>query len=876
MEIYDLRVNHLENPLGYAMGRTVFSWKVRGAVGKEQSAARIRVGVSEQLTEDSILADTGFCGELSSLAAPVDLPLKPRARYYWTVTVRTDAGEEETGEVQWFETSKMEEAWSASWITCGSDENRHPVFEKEIVPQGEVADARLYICGLGLYEAYLDGRRVGDEYLTPYCNDYNEWVQYQTYDVTGYLKTPGRLSVLLGNGWYKGRFGFNDKTGKPFYGNEWKLLAELRLTYADGRTEVIGTDETWTVRRSNLLFSNIYDGEQVDDTLAELPAEQAVCCEPPKGKLTARISTPVRARESFVPAALIKTPAGEQVFDMGQEFTGIFRLRVREPRGTKIHIQTGEVLQDGNFYNENLRSAKSEYIYVSDGREKDVTPHFTFYGYRYVKVEGIADLKKEDFTGIALYSEIPEAGRIRTGNPLVNQLISNIRWGMKGNFLDVPTDCPQRDERMGWTGDAQVFSATATYLADTWAFYRKYLYDMAAEQRTRDGKVPDVIPNFDKEGTSCVWGDAACIIPWNLYQFYGDESILRDQYESMKGWVDYIGLVDGGNHGWREHFHYGDWLALDHPSGKADAVRGGTDERFIADVYYGASAEIVAKTAEILGDAHEADQYRERSRRQFDWVRREYFDRDGRCRIRTQTACILTLKYQLSDNIAAAAGTLRELFSESGGKLRTGFVGTPLLCNVLSAHGMDGLAYHLLLNEEFPGWLYEVKLGATTVWERWNSLDENGRISSTGMNSLNHYSFGAVEEWMFRHAAGINIGEECFSVRADGTRSTAEEMRQNAGFGRVIFMPKPDRRLGELEAFYDSAAGRYQSAWKYIGEDTLRISVSVPFGCHARLVLPQAPAEVFTDRENPMFAEVRDGVCFLDAGDYTVTYRPAG
>ncbi|MCD7833934.1 MAG: family 78 glycoside hydrolase catalytic domain, partial [Lachnospiraceae bacterium] len=588
MKIYDMKVNHLTNPLGFRMTRTVFSWKVAETIGKNQTEARVQVATDEQMCE--IVFDSGFDKEADSLGYRADFQLVPCTRYYWTVTVRTDAEEEAAGETQWFETAKRDEPWIGKWITCDNEEKRHPIFEKEICPAKPVRQARLYICGLGLYEAYFDGARIGDEYLTPYSNDYKEWIQYQTFDVTEQLKNadaPSKLSIWLGNGWYKARFGFAAKEDIGFYGNEWKLIAELRLTYADGSMETIGTDESWAVRRSNITFSNLYDGEHVDDTLPELPMEQAQFCEAPEGALTERMSLPVTIHEKFEPVELIHTPAGENVFDMGQEFTGIFALRVHEPAGTVIHIQTGEILQrepaqtettwsavlasaqpeatrpeacasarpdsfevscaghaDGNFYNANLRSAKSEYYYVSDGTEKTIVPHFTFFGYRYVKVEGVSNLKKEDFRGLVLYSDLEFTGQMETGHTLVNRFIQNVQWGQKSNFVDVPTDCPQRDERMGWTGDAQVFSPTAIYLSDTYAFYAKYLYDMAKEQSALDGKVPVVIPSCGVESTACVWGDASCIIPWNLYLFYGDKSILEDQFESMKSWVDYIRRVD--------------------------------------------------------------------------------------------------------------------------------------------------------------------------------------------------------------------------------------------------------------------------------------------------------------------------------------------
>ena len=861
MQIYDMKVNHLTNPLGFRMTRTVFSWKVKEAAGKSQAAARLQIAADEGMQQ--ILFDSGFDAGADSLGVPVDLELRPRTRYYWTVAVRTEAGEEAVGAVQWFETAKMQEEWAGNWITCDSSIKRHPYFEKDVETAKPVKQARLYISGLGLYEAFYqtgDGEscrveRIGEEYLTPYSNDYNEWVQYQTYDVTDLLQSSGKLSVLLGNGWYKARFGFSALEDIGFYGNEWKLIAELCIDYEDGTGEVIGTDESWSVRRSTITFSNLYDGETRDDTLPDLEICQAKFCEPPVGVLTERMSLPVTVHETFDPVELIHTPAGELVLDMGQEFTGIFTFRVHEPAGTKIHIQTGEILQNGNFYNENLRTAKSEYIYISDGSEKVLVPHFTFYGYRYVKIQGIPGLKKEDFKGLALYSDFEEIGFMKTGNGLLNRFLLNVRWGLKSNFVDVPTDCPQRDERMGWTGDAQVFSPTAMYLTDAYAFYAKYLYDMGREQSALDGAVPHVIPSCGVEESACVWGDASCIMPWNLYLFYGDKSILEDQFESMRSWVDYVSRVDGDHHGWRDVFHFGDWLALDHPEGGSEQVMGGTDEAFIANLYYAVSAGLVAKAAHVLGYQEEEERYDRLSREQFAAVKEEFYSPTGRCCIKTQTALLLTLKYHLSENEELVKKQLQDLFQFSHGKLRTGFVGTPLLSNILSDNGMDSLAYHLLLNEEYPGWLYEVKLGATTVWERWNSLLADGTISGTSMNSMNHYSYGSAMEWMFRHAAGI------------------DNMDEAPGFRKVKFEPVLNWRLRTMEASYDSASGVYACSWELQDREHVTLSVEVPFGGSALLHLPLAPQEVYEDTTNPMFADVKEGVCHLEPGRYTVSYR---
>ncbi len=857
-KIYAAKTNHITNPIGFYMEQVVFSWKVRECVGKQQKCARILVSKNKEFSE--IVYDTGE-KNLDSCATKIDLKLEAYTRYYWKVTVTTDLNEAVESEIQFFETAKMDEPWIGQWITCDNSEERHPVFSKVVHAQKEIKRARLYICGLGLYEAYFvsdfnkKAEKIGNEYLTPYCNNYSQWIQYQTYDITEQMTEAGIVAVMLGDGWYKGRFGFSQPDRKEYYGSEWKMIAEIHIDYADGTKEIIGTDDTWNVSRSNIYFSNIYDGEKRNDTLPHITEEAALLAEEPSGKLMERLSLPVIAQQEMKPIHLIHTPKGEQVLDLGQEITGIFKLRVNEPAGTEIHIQTGEVLQEGCFYNENLRTARSEYVYISDGTEKEIIPHFTYYGYRYVKISGVTNLSCDDFTAIVLYSDYESVGKIQTDNELVNQLISNINWGMKGNFLDVPTDCPQRDERMGWTGDTQVFSATACYLGDTYAFYKKYLYDMYQEQLLADGMVPEIIPTFGPTKCSSVWGDAACILPWNVYLFSGDKSILENQFESMMAWVEYIRKIDGEHHGWRNAFHYGDWLALDRPGASDNNVYGATDEAYIADIYYAVSAEILAKTAEVLGMEDVKHKYYLIAEKQWQVVKEEYFTATGRCAVKTQTGLTLALKYHLSKDEEMIKGMLRKLFRENKYKLNTGFVGTPLLCNVLTENGMTDIAYQLLLNEEFPGWLNEVKLGATTVWERWNSLDEKGYISSTGMNSLNHYSYGAILEWMFRHMSGLDLTE------------------QGPGGRKMKIYPKINNKLNYVDASYDSACGEYKCGWKILDNNKIKVSVSIPFGGEGKVSLPYALDSLYADQTNPLFENVKDGICYVKTGEYEVVYE---
>ena len=842
-----MQVNHITNPLGFDLGeRPTFSWVVEGAAGTRAEASRVVVTRGGQA-----VADTGWA-DLDAKACALELPLAPRTCYEWTVSVRTDAGEEAASEPASFETAKMDEPWQARWLTCDYAEPRHPIFSKRLsLEQGkELASARLYLVGLGVYDARIDGQRISDEVLAPGTHAYDQWLQYQTYDVSALVRDGAELSVELGHGWYSGRFGFV-KTDHGFYGNDWRLIAELRVTYADGTEQVIGTDETWQLTRSNVTFSNIYDGERIDDTLPAveplaatlLDAQEAAAA---TAKLHDRLSLPVLPHETFAPE-LIRTPAGECVLDLGQNIAGTFRMRMSYPAGSVVRVQLSELLQDGNFYRDNLRTAQAEFWYTSDGSAREVEPLFTFYGYRYAKVtvDGTdpATFDPADFTGIALYSAFDaDRGRIVTGHAKVNQLISNVRWGMKDNFLDTATDCPQRDERMGWTGDANVFSGTALRLAAPYAFYRKYLYDMALEQQARDGQVTATVPAFGSQfgnGTA-VWGDATCRIPWNMYEVDGDPAILAEHYDAMRAWVDWVERLDGDGHIWGKVFQFGDWLALDGPV--PGGVMGGTDTGLIAYLSWWDSATIVAAAAQVLGRADDAARYQVLADRIRAWLEAEYYTATGRCAVNTQTAYVLSLRYGFG-NCAWSAAQLRRLLQENGGKLKTGFAGTPLLCPVLSQNGLDREAYDLLLNEDCPGWLFAVNLGATTVWERWNSLDADGHITGIDMNSMNHYSYGAITEWLVSYAAGLAPAQP--------------------GFARATVAPHVDWRLRSCTAEMATAAGTYVASWECVDETHLRVAVTVPFGGEAEVTLPLATEAAYEALGGQVLA----------AGTYEVTYE---
>ncbi|WP_190945648.1 alpha-L-rhamnosidase [Paenibacillus sp. UASWS1643] len=866
MIITRLKTNRIVNPLGFSLDKPRLSYVVEGTEAKSQLEARYQVALDQDLKV--VVYDSGVREDIDSLAFELPLDLTPRTRYYWRVEVWADNGDHAVSQTAWFETAKLDEPWVGKWIVPELDKDTHPVLNKSFVLNKQIMSARAYVCGLGLYEIQINGAKAGDEYLAPHFNAYQKWLQYQTYDVTALLREgENQVSVSLGNGLFKGRFGFEGHSAE-LYGNEFALLSEIAVTYADGSTDVIASDLSWTALKSKVMGGNLYDGEIYDATyqLSEtFPVREG---ELGYDRLKARLSLPVIVKEELKPIKIIHTPAGEIVLDMGQNMVGWMRFRTDAPRGTVIRLYYGELLQDGNFYRDNLRTAKAEYQYIADGTEAVVRPYFTFYGFRYVKVEGWpGELNVDDFTGCVLYSDLEQTGSFETSDPLVNRLFLNALWGQKGNFLDVPTDCPQRDERMGWTGDAQVFSGTACFNMDSYAFFSKYGYDMGKEQEERGGMVPMVVPAANVEGGgSSAWADAATIIPWNVYLHYGDKAILEQQFESMKSWVDFIIRADeesGNRRLWTVGFHFGDWLALD--GSNLDSPMGGTDTDFIASAYYRYSAQLVAKAAKVLGKEELAAHYGRISDEVKSAIEDEFFSKNGRLGLDTQTAYAVALFMDLVPEAfkARVVEALRKRLKSDRNHLKTGFVGTPYLNPALSNNGSNDLAYTLLLNDDYPSWLYAVKLGATTIWERWNSVMPDGKMSSTGMNSLNHYAYGAIAEWMYRSVAGINPVEEA------------------PGFRRALLAPQPDYRLKWVKATVETAVGTYKSEWSFNEQGKLTFRFVIPFNTSASVVLPFADLNAVTVNSQNLsekgFSCSQDGENIrleLLCGSYTIEYMP--
>lgn len=842
MKIYKMRTNHVVKPMGFSLDNLSFSWVTESEISKKQSAAQVRVAKDERF--ESMLFDSGKRVDVDSLSFQPDLKLEPRQRYYWQVTVWGDGGDTAVSEIEWFETGKMEQTWSAEWVSTKMDGTVHPLLRKSFTLLKKIASARAYVCGLGLYEFEINGKRVGQEYFTPGYHSYDFWLQVQTYDVTEYLSEgENAMGALLGNGWYKGRFGF-DGGYFDLYGDRFAFLCELVISYEDGTFEVIKSDKTWKSTASPIHFSGIYDGEIYDanDEISKWSSpnfddqgwQETEVLQLGYEKLKERLSLPVLIKEEIKPLKVLCTPKGEKVLDMGQNMTGWIRFNNKAAKGKELLLQYGEILQEDCFYQENLRTAKAEFRYISNGQKTSVQPHFTFYGFRYVKLTGFDDeIDLEDFTGCVIYSDLEQTGNIETSNPLVNQLFQNALWGQKGNFLDVPTDCPQRDERMGWTGDAQIFASTACYNMYSPAFYTKYMHDLRLEQVNLEGSVPFFVPALKpKDGNAFVrghgstaWGDAATIIPWTLYLHYADKSLLKKQFDSMKDWVDYIKRIDdatGSTRLWTVGFHFADWLALD---GKVvGGVIGGTDSFYIASAYYCYSVELVAKAAKVLGEVELSESYSLLAQEIRSAILKEYFTQNGRCAIHTQTAMVVALFMNLVPDQfkTRIIGDLKALLLEEQIHLKTGFVGTPYLCPVLSNNGVNDFAYRLLLNEDYPSWLYAVKLGATTIWERWNSVLAEGSISGTGMNSLNHYAYGSIAEWMYRTMCGINPCED------------------EPGFKKAHIEPQVNGRIQSAKATLLTAAGYYESKWEIGLEGDLTFHFKIPFNATAEIILPDA------------------------------------
>ena len=879
LRIRELTVNHLLEATGVDEAPR-FSWKIE-ADGRGFVQAEYQIQIAADADFARIVCDTGRVASDRSINVPVEGFKMEPARIYYARAAVAGAGEKsDWSEALRFVSGLCGTAWKAKYVTAENppcpESSKGTCVRGDFTVDGEVKEAILFSSALGIYVPYINGERVGEDLLAPGWTSYNRHGLYQTNLVTEHIRQgENAIGVMLGAGWYKGLMGVFSVRNN--YGDRTAFLGQLLIRYADGREQTVATDESWIGGDSPVLFSEIYDGE-IYDARRENPDWCAPGAAPEGwrgvaevegniGVLEAQPGCRIRCQEKLPAAKLLVTPEGDRVVDFGQVLTGWPEFAIRGEAGRAYTLKCFETLDAaGNVYIANLRSAKEELHYTCKGSaEERHHPEFTFYGFRYIHlVDWPQDAKAEDFTAWVIHSDMRRTGSFDCSEPLVNQLHHNIRWGMKGNFLDVPTDCPQRNERLGWTGDAQIFCRTSTFLMDVYPFYRKWLKDVQADQ-TPEGGVAHVVPDLLtgqpaamndwllKNGTHSAagWADAITICPWSLYLAYGDEQILIEQYESMRKWIDFM-RDHAEDYIWNYKLQFGDWVALDAEEG---SYFGATPNDLTCTAYYAYSTSLFVKTAKLLGRDADAEAYGALYEKIVDKFRRTFFTPEGDMTVQTQTAHILALHFELAapEHRERTARGLVKLLEKEGGHLVTGFMGTTYFTQALASHGKVDEAYALLLKDDFPSWLYQVKAGATTVWEHWDGLRPDGSMWSPDMNSFNHYAYGAVGEFLYRFAAGLD---------ADPA---------DPGYHHAFLRPMINGHMARVRASEETPYGELACGWEIDG-DTVRVEVRVPANASATLTLPDVAA--VTEADGVDFAPDGRGVTArIGSGTYAFCYK---
>jgi len=840
--VQDLRIEHLVSPLGLDEPSPRFTWKLASETrGERQSAYRIVVDRSGETVWDS-----GKVSSFDTTLVPYEgKPLEARSRYRVEIEAWNRDGSAHAKTESFWETGTLGE-WSGRWIgfsTAGSDRTAEsapsPYLKRSFTLESQVKSARLYATALGLYEVRLNGARVGKGIFTPGWTDYRHRIEYQTYDVTPLLRQgENDVEVVLGDGWYAGTIGWEKK--RHHYGPyPLGFLAELDVEQENGERVAIVTDESWKGGEGSIRQSDFLMGETYDARIEPNPASPVALLAPPEAELVGQHSPLVEATEEVSARNRTELSPGVHVFDFGQNLVGFARLRVEAEAGTRIEIRFAEMLSpDGNLYTTNLRTARSTDVYIARGGGIEVfEPHFTFHGFRYAEIRGYPGEPPLDaLTAVVVHSAIPETGAFETSSPLLEQLQHNIVWSQRGNFLSIPTDCPQRDERLGWMGDAQIFARTACFNRDVASFFTKWLQDVRDAQ-SEAGAFSDVAPRIvvTTDGAPG-WGDAGVIVPWALYRCYGDERLLERHYEAMKKWVEHIRSANPDLIRKNAlHNNYGDWVAIGSE----------TSKELLGTVFFAHDADLLARTARVLGRDEEARAYQDLFEKIRDAFVAEFLDGEGRLLGDTQTGYVLALRFDLLPEVLRekAVAHLVRAIEAKGGHLSTGFLGVRDLLPALGDGGRFDVAYQLLLNETFPSWGYEIRNGATTIWERWDGWTEEKGFQDPGMNSFNHYSFGSVGEWMYENVAGIVYDE------------SADE--------RIVIRPRPGGALTRARASYDSIRGEIESEWTLEG-GMFDLAVTVPVNTDAVVYLPGEVQET-------------DGASILrEEGGFTVLSAPSG
>jgi len=878
LRIEQMTADYLVNPVGITK-LPQLGWII-GSDRCNVIQKTYRLQVASDSDFQNLLFDSGLVdSDQSAHVVAEGLKLASSSIYYWRVKLTDGVEESEWSPTAFFITALLtNEEWRGQFVSAENKadalDSKGTYIRRKFSAKPNIERAFVYSTALGLYKLYINGRRVGEDELAPGWTSYRKHLLYQTHDVTHLLQSGNNaIGAMLGAGWYKGLMGFAGE--RNHYGDQTALLCQLEIVYTDGSKETVVTDDNWRGADSPILFSEIYDGEIYDARLEKdgwsspeyedgtwRPAE---ILEYDMSVLVSQAGSKIKEIDRISAKELIVTPQGDTVINFGQNLTGWVRFKVKGQPGERVVLKHFEVLDaDGNVYLENLRKAKQTVSYTlkGDGTEEEYHPNFTFQGFQYiVLVEYPGEARLEDFEAIAVHSDMKPAGTFECSNPDINQLQHNIRWGMKGNFLDVPTDCPQRDERLGWTGDAQIFCRTATYLMDTYTFFSKWLKDVKADQ-TPEGGVPHVVPDIvsgkadndwllgQGSHSAAAWADVAIVMPWTLYLMYGDSRILEEQYDSMKAWIDFMD-EHSVNKIWNYKLQFGDWVALD---AKEGSYFGATPTDLVATAYFAFSTGLFSKIAKRLGNQQDYDKYSKLHHEVVDAFQKEYFTPRGRMAARTQTAHIIALHFNLVPDAfkQRTIETLVELLKEHDGHLVTGFVGTPYFCFALSQNGCLNEAYELLLKDDFPSWLYQVKAGATTVWEHWDGIKPDGTMWSPDMNSFNHYAYGAIGEWLFRVVAGIEADEN------------------EAGFKHIIINPHIGGGLEYVNASYTTVYGDVVVSWRTEG-DRVHVETVIPHNTTATLVFSQAKS-VSASMDHKFVQKENGFTACVGSGKHTITF----
>ena len=823
-----------------------FSWKIESAE-RCIMQTECQIQVADTSTFSGHLYDSGKISSSESHLVQLPFPLKPVSRYWWRVKVWTNNKEESCwSDAAFFITDLPEnQGFDAAFIsgeTHDSGANSAATMVRgEFTLKSGIRSAIIYTTALGVYHLHVNGQRICNWHMAPGWTEYNSRILYQCHDVTDIVRDGvNAVGAAVGAGWYKG-----DLAGwlgrRNVYGVQTAFAMQLIVKYNDHEIETIYTGSDWKTAEHAATYSEIYHGEIYDARL-EQPgwdkpgfddshwnAVKTIAVD--KNILVSQDGLPVCPREVLTPVSFFIAPNGEKIMDFGQNLTGFIRFSVSGKAGDVVSYTHAEILdKDGNFYTRNLRSAKQQITYTLKGVEKEVyQPNFTFQGFRYIRIEQFpGEITVNNFEAVVIHSDMVETGSFHSSNDKLNQLESNIRWGMKGNFVDIPTDCPQRDERLGWTGDAQVFIRASCYLHNTTAFFRKWLRDLAMAQMPNGG-VPNVVPEIlnnhmpedeiiATDTAVAGWGDAGVICPWTVYKYSSDKGILEEQYPSMKGWVEFVHSRAQDGLLWNKDSQLGDWVALD---AKEGSYFGATPVDLIATAYYAYSTELLAKTAEILDLPADAHYYFELRKNIGDAFVKEFFTLNGRLCARTQTSHILALYFGLTPPKfkQRTIDTLVEIIGENDNHLSTGFLGTPYICHALSENNRLDLAYELLLKEDYPSWLYSLSKGATTIWEHWDGMKPDGTMWSDNMNSFNHYAYGAVADWMYSVIGGIDSTEH------------------HPGYKCSLIAPRPGGGITNAKVTQDTPFGQLVSDWR-IEKNQFLLDVFIPVNTTCTITLP--------------------------------------